>query len=476
LSADLDRLTIRLRHKQQSAQASVQNDQMTYIVFGVDVTWEESVSPLSNNDNEGGGLRIFPGRSDPTDTTARNKVIVRAALDPPLSGFPVYFKVFDVDDPTPSSIDPDEVIDDNGLAGDDNFGSSVELSEDMVATDSNGRAEVDMEVAMNAGDNYRVAVSFDPDKLDGLTIEDDAAASYLPSGQAQLSGFAGKLSPMLTIWRKFWFEFDSMTTPTTSGSYEQTNVDSSIVVDISPLINDKTKIVLQDNLAGGINQYENRILIFPDGVTWFPLFGAFTEDTALSVNGIVPENLEGQTFVFGDDDWESPGVLKRPLPYDLRISTVLSENYKKCYVAPVETDQQYRDPNIPFDAYVDEPFDDYKDFGNDKDFWYVNFVAGWQTSVSNDDDPPETTLYYGQTFRGEDYGIIYVEPIRENENPVGSRDVEDYNVLHESGHALGLEHLNTEPRNIMDEFDAVGVTFLPHQIRHIRSHDEQTRE
>src|SRR6266852_8323428 len=56
-------------------------------------------SPLDPNPNMGGGQRIFPDRVTPTDAINRRVVRVRAATDFG-QNMPVYFRAFDVDDPS----------------------------------------------------------------------------------------------------------------------------------------------------------------------------------------------------------------------------------------------------------------------------------------------------------------------------------------------------------------------------------------
>jgi hypothetical protein len=106
---------------------SFTSNQTTLVAFGTicirtptveSVTFETINSPVTPDNPAflGGGSRIFPDKQNPADTTDRRTVRVRARLAPsggsPLytQGAPVYFKNFDVDDP---SADP--IIDPMGL-------------------------------------------------------------------------------------------------------------------------------------------------------------------------------------------------------------------------------------------------------------------------------------------------------------------------------------------------------------------------
>jgi hypothetical protein len=129
--------------------------------------------------------------------------------------------------------------------------------------------------------------------------------------------------------------------------------------------------------------------------------------------------------------------------------------------------------DIPFDAYHQGLLDGYQDLSEAPGFWFVSFVAAWQKSITNDNDPEQDNLENGLTDVAGDLGIIYVESIREGEDDTEHpRLTEDHVIVHESGHALGLRHRDTEPPNLMDAKDLLDLNFHPEDIRHVRSHDE----
>ena len=74
------------------------------VVVGVDaLEWEigaEGNAPMDSCPNNG-GKRIFPGKISPLDGSPgdRKKVKLVATIEPPIADVPVYFKVWDVDDP-----------------------------------------------------------------------------------------------------------------------------------------------------------------------------------------------------------------------------------------------------------------------------------------------------------------------------------------------------------------------------------------
>ena len=155
--------------------------------------------------------RIFPDRTSPTDTINRKTVRVKAVVGKP--NVTVYFKNFDVDDPT-----ADTTVDDTGANGNDNREGRVigqtyppsaagVLSATSAVTGANGEAFVYFTVTKQPGDNFRVAASTDQAYLNGIAISGtdlkDSTNNPLPTGRA-------KRTELLTVWRKLHMEMDSM--------------------------------------------------------------------------------------------------------------------------------------------------------------------------------------------------------------------------------------------------------------------------
>ena len=187
-----------------------------------ELTWEVN-SPLAALDANptamGGGKRIFPGKTSPTDTVERNKVRVKARVSPVKAGVKVYFQGFDVDEPGTDA----KPIDTNGSpSGGDNrsfnnkfrtVASSAETGVQELITNEQGIAVVEYSIGFQPGDNYRVAAHTQREKLTALTVAWNSGGSndlFVSGSDAQLENFTGKLTEMLTVWRRLHVEVDSM--------------------------------------------------------------------------------------------------------------------------------------------------------------------------------------------------------------------------------------------------------------------------
>lgn len=170
--------------------------------------WEAIDSPLSANPNAGGGQRIFPGKTTPTDTTNRQRVKLKAKISPEAAGVTVHFKVFDVDDPSAMSLP----LDDETKLTDNRFAWS-QLST-SATTNAQGFAEVVVEVGVQPGDNYRaVASTGAANAFDGFVAkQNDGALARIvrADGSAVAASSTLQVSELLTVWRKLHIEVDSM--------------------------------------------------------------------------------------------------------------------------------------------------------------------------------------------------------------------------------------------------------------------------
>lgn len=170
------------------------------------VAWQPLAAKLDANPNIGGGRRMFPGKQTASDNVDRRRVQVRATVDPPREGVFVYFRPFDIDDPSSDKAP----LDRNGSAGNDNHGrpNTGALSTFVAITNKTGEASVKFSVTTQPGDNFRIAASTELELLDSY---DTVGTDVKPSPAAVLHGGAVvKTTEMLTVWRKLHIEVDSM--------------------------------------------------------------------------------------------------------------------------------------------------------------------------------------------------------------------------------------------------------------------------
>ncbi|MDD3544385.1 MAG: hypothetical protein PHG96_03380 [Kiritimatiellae bacterium] len=166
----------------------------------IDVVWQthDDNIPL-DGDPYGAGKRIFPEKKTLSDseTSKRRKVEAKATITPAIGGKTIYFKIFDVDDPSSSF-----VIDTNGDNGVDNFQENDPSTVIRNAvTDANGEAVIEFSVTRYPGNNYRVIAGRnydDVNNVDQTQVENDSVPSNIA------------ISQILTVWRMLHLEIDSM--------------------------------------------------------------------------------------------------------------------------------------------------------------------------------------------------------------------------------------------------------------------------
>lgn len=181
---------------------------------GIDsVWWAEVSSGLDTNPNPGGGWRIFPGKQNPTDPTARDTVKVSAQLQPEAGNRTIHFKAYDVDDPSADS----PPIDDESKAADNNGGAGHfpnQQAQDSAITNSSGVAELIFTVTMRPGDNFRVVASLTTQYFNHIRPRQGDSAGRIESAYEPGNFIPDKYqTAMLTVWRKLHFELDKMAAP-----------------------------------------------------------------------------------------------------------------------------------------------------------------------------------------------------------------------------------------------------------------------
>lgn len=308
---------------------------------------------LDTNPNEGGGKRLFADRKNSTDTIDRRKIRVKAQYLTATAGVRIYFRNFDVDDPSSDSapIDtndtpaPTKVGNDNnglvdGVAGTragklvvpptgqpNPYNCQAETNSVSCETDSSGFAKVEFITTRQPGDNFSVVAGPDEGYLsslvpmdDGLNLKDannlQVPALGLPTGEKNPclnSSFSACRSEMLTVWRRLHLEVDSMglvsgnhvasnfTSPQTIGSGT-----SSVILNISTLEQNRFE-------NGLINIIGNPFRVIDSDIRATPPVTSNTNNSVNVINPSGPYNiLTGDAYsLFDDDDFnDNDGTAK----------------------------------------------------------------------------------------------------------------------------------------------------------------------
>lgn len=204
--------------------------------------------PIDVNPNIGGGRRIFPDKKIPAETVDRRKIRVKAQNYQATAGVRIYFRNFDVDDPSANTapIDNETMLN----AGNDNNGnvdgttatragvlsappagqpnpyncqpfSNPSASGISCETDAAGLTKVDFTVTMQPGDNFAVVASPDEAYIsslipaaDGINLKDansiQTPVTTTATNSCLTSSIKACRADMLTVWRRLHIEVDSM--------------------------------------------------------------------------------------------------------------------------------------------------------------------------------------------------------------------------------------------------------------------------
>lgn len=218
--------------------------------------------PIDINPNTGAGLRIYPDKKVPTENVDRRKIRVKAQSSQAIAGVRIYFRNFDVDDPSADVAPIDTNDTPNAKTGNDNNGnvdgttatragrlsapttpdpnpylcqpfSNGSASGVSCVTDALGQAKVDFTVTMQPGDNFTVVASSDETYISSLVPSDDGInlrdAANVQTPAAIAGANACMVSPinacradMLPVWRRLHLEVDSMGNVGTGNKVEGT--------------------------------------------------------------------------------------------------------------------------------------------------------------------------------------------------------------------------------------------------------------
>ena len=425
----------------------------------VNFTWQVSQSaPLVEAEDglwlPGRGKRIFPDKDTPSGT-ARNRVMLKIKGASIREDNKVFVRVYDVDDPTPDQF-AESIIDTNGDAGADNYGSDSDhdsifefissasvtnpttgstnggrqqWAQCEVSLDNNGEAVVELKITMQPGDNYRAAAVSQLEDFELLQIETPNAPGYIKPNSDAVPRLSGAVSEMLTVWRKLRIELDSMEAIPDPKPYPEQASPKAL----SWSSDGKTLRLAPDSLSTPVDFYKNGYAIV--GETRFKIV-ANPYDVELAPGGggqilrhhfLTFEDTAAQSAItlnapvtIVDDDLQGlPSDFDPILPRRNLINNKVVAKFVPAYIQLVVADDGLNPNNeIDFDANADvglfTPLDDAKDLVDTDGFWSHLVVAAYQSETPFDRDPDEEEPDLGLTWSIEPQRTaIYLEAIRD---------------------------------------------------------------
>lgn len=454
------------------------------------VFWEAMDSALDANPNTGGGQRIFPDKDDPLDPLTHQNVRVLAYVCPAMEGVTVYFKSFDIDDPSANS----SPVDSNGSNGSDNRGTPKQgtLSATSAVTDATGIASVVLSVTKQPGDNFRVAASCDEAALTSLNDNNVPA-----NNEPEIAGFSGRVSEMLTVWRRLWIEMDSM------GGFgsSKPSPDATFAVGEQWFLNDPVSGQSTLRLTGRLPEVANFYTggFISNNITGPVSFDIvsntdffFPSKDRITITG-VPDNpqrlqfLGYDFFVRDDDDRYLPSSFTPPLPRLDLLTAWVEDRYKPAYIQLEDGVAWNSNSTVPTELNSDPSspstvLDDAKNLDDNADFWAHLVVAAYQGKTSEDRDPDTDPLIPAVTVPARELTAIYAEVVRDilknsiapPASPASAefkiRKTFDETVAHEIGHPPGgqSETSDHQEGGLMGE-SATGSNFTPPTLNRFRN-------
>ncbi|HUS45855.1 MAG TPA: hypothetical protein VM219_07480, partial [Phycisphaerae bacterium] len=427
------------------------------MISKVELYWETYDLPGDNEaiddhpaEPSNGGRRIFPGKKEYDDSVedAAKRRLAFAVLEfaeggAPASGTEIYFRLWDVDDPSASAGPIDEAGSPNpGTNGPDNRDASACFAAEHVqigkvkrfdsTTACEGyKAKMTIRAGMQPGDNWRFAVAWGDGaqaRLEAMT-QAQADARQPPDGVAE--------SEMLTTWRKLHLELDSM-------AAGQDISPSGTIIGVAPgqpqagesicIVDDPDPAFPND---GG--RYEGGKMVVTGGGTYDILDNWIEGGTGRVVVNENASEAMNKTATFTDDD-----VPLSPRAVDWSL---VNAKYAPAYIEAALDPPQVQE--IPFTATVPgtneglvSQFKDHKNRFTSPSYWATQIVSGfqaygrlddWVPPRSSVDGDPDAKFYHDQ--KEGDESIT-------GGNTVGARLVEEDDDPDEFGHnisALWLE-------------------------------------
>ena len=401
-------------------------------------------SALDTNPNASGGQRIFPDKQTTSDTVDRKKVRVKATTRLGANKT-VYFKAFDVDDPS-TDFAP---VDPNSSAGNDNRGTpqAGTLTAASAVTDSNGIAQVDFSTTMQPGNNFVIAASDDLTYLNGIVIDGiilrDNTNKALPTSKANNT-------PMLTVWRRLHIEMDSMGLVAANRATGRTST-----VFPSPATN-QTTITASTTLE--VDRFQNGRIILNNVGIYSVISNTANSVTVQGIINSVPHNTN--YTLYDDDDFNSNNgtTLIGDIGEDVTApDTSLIQNndapalnvFAAAYVRPVydigdnNSAVTFKlNTNTTSEANIISSYDfDTKAREADDNFWTVYLIGAYQPWTTQDCDPGSEGAVLGIVDKLNGQGAsVFNEVLRAGEITITAVVNNAATTGHEIGHLFNGQH------------------------------------
>lgn len=407
----------------------------------------------------GGGWRFFPDATFPTNAS-RNKVRVRAVLTSTLAtatNVPVYFRCFDVDDPsTNATLDP------NGALGEDNRGTVTGAGMDTPGTPQDltkpkakgylGRlrpvdpattnpagafeaegvtivamprllggqivSEVELATSFQPGDNFRVVASCQRPEVNALKD----TTSVPTAGNITVAGFTGKVTDQISVWRHLVIEQDSMDAVPVAKPKPDRTVTQGVKWTLGAPVAGQSTLELEKNPPASDDNFYAGGIITRGGVT-FPIVSNSKKDVV--IRG-VPTPAQQALFTTAqfqmvDDD----GLLLPPgdvlLPRFVLVTPAVARKYAPAYIELQDANELSINPRqfIPFELNTHSTksvvLRASKDLKDTPTFWCHLVVSGYQSIEKEDKDPDTEIPELGSTdpLAGDAVSVILLECIRD---------------------------------------------------------------
>jgi hypothetical protein len=306
-----------------------------------------------------GGWRIFPDAPDfaSRNDTGKNIVRVRAKLSIPKKDVKVYFRSFDVDDPTKQQpaiqyrlwdLNHEIDADDNGL---DNRGSlggagldrpvrSIEPDADRywkkgkgfhgrmravgmgsfaaengtvmalseIGADGNAYAEAELAVSFAPGDNFRVIASTERTQLENLS-----ALEVPTSGDIKRALPHGAASPQLSVWRRLNIEHDTMSPTDANGKIIVGDQLGGEVDDIQQGAPGTLLVTIKGQALGQTDTFAGGKLLFKN--EYYHIQGNDLSYVTIEL-GTKPRPVLGDTVQIFQDEFDSATQLRADVTVD----------------------------------------------------------------------------------------------------------------------------------------------------------------